>query len=71
LAGAAVLLSNGSAASEAAASKRTGTIAFIRLENGPVFGRLFVVRPDGGGLAKSPALLVITAPPQRPLRSPE
>jgi Tol biopolymer transport system component len=51
LAGAAVLLSTGSAASQAAASKRAGTIAFIRLENGPVFGgRLFVVRPDGGGL---------------------
>jgi Tol biopolymer transport system component len=45
------VLSTGSAASQAAASKRAGTIAFIRLENGPVFGgRLFVVRPDGGGL---------------------
>ena len=53
LAGAAVLLSTGSAASDAAASKRAGTIAFIRLVNGPDFGgRLFVVRPDGGGLRR-------------------
>jgi Tol biopolymer transport system component len=51
LVGAAVLLSTGSAASEATSSKRAGTIAFIRLGNGPDFGgRLFVVRPDGGGL---------------------
>jgi Tol biopolymer transport system component len=37
--------------SHAAAPKRAGTIAFIRLFPGPVFGgRLFVVRPDGSGL---------------------
>ncbi len=51
LAGAAVALSTGSAASEATPSKRVGTIAFIRLVDGPDYGgRLFVVRPDGGGL---------------------
>jgi Tol biopolymer transport system component len=38
-------------ASHAAASKREGTIAFIRMANERVFGgRLFVVRPDGSGL---------------------
>src|SRR6185503_1530430 len=51
LAGAAVVLSTGSAASQATPSKRGGTIAFIRLVDGPVYGgALFVVRPDGGGL---------------------
>jgi Tol biopolymer transport system component len=49
--GAVVTLTTSSAASHAAASKRAGTIAFIRLVNGPVFGgRLFVVRADGRGL---------------------
>ena len=43
----------GAAASDAAASKRAGAIAFIRLANGPVFGgRLFVVRADGSGLRR-------------------
>ena len=51
LAGAAVAFSTGSAASQATPSKRVGTIAFIRLVDGPIYGgRLFVVRPDGGGL---------------------
>ena len=51
LACAAVVLSTGSAASRATPSKRLGMIAFIRLVDGPVYGgRLFVVRPDGGGL---------------------
>ena len=43
----------GAVGSHAAASKRAGTIAFIRLVNGPVFGgRLFVVRADGSGLRR-------------------
>ena len=51
LASAAVVLSTGSAASQATPSKREGMIAFIRLVDGPVYGgRLFVVRPDGGEL---------------------
>ena len=46
-----VAVTTGSAASQATPSKRAGVIAFIRLANGPVYGgRLFVVRPDGGGL---------------------
>jgi Tol biopolymer transport system component len=44
-------LTEGSAASRAAGSKRAGMIAFIRLGHGTVFGgRLFVIRPDGSGL---------------------
>jgi Tol biopolymer transport system component len=51
LAGVALALSTGSAAVQATLSKRVGTIAFIRLVDGPGYGgRLFVVRPDGGGL---------------------
>jgi len=51
LAGVALALATGSAAVQATLSKRVGTIAFIRLVDGPGYGgRLFVVRPDGGGL---------------------
>ena len=53
LAGAAVVLSAGSAPSQATPANRVGTIAFIRLGEEPVFGgRLFVVRPDGSGLRR-------------------
>jgi hypothetical protein len=48
-----VALTTGSAAGDAAASKRVETIAFMRLVNGPIFGgRLFVVRADGSGLRR-------------------
>ena len=51
LAGAAVALTASPAASRPAASRRAGTIAFMRLVPGPVFGgRLFTIRPDGSGL---------------------
>src|SRR5690348_274506 len=51
LAGAAVGLTASAAVGQAAASKRAGTIAFVRLVPGPGFGgRLFTVRPDGSGL---------------------
>jgi Tol biopolymer transport system component len=51
LAGVAVALTASSAAIQAAASKRAGTIAFIRLRPGPDFGgRIFVIRADGSGL---------------------
>lgn len=53
LVGAAVALSTSSAASNAAASHRTGTIAFIRQVNDRVYGGgLFVIRPDGSGLRR-------------------
>jgi len=51
LTAAAVAPATGPATSRAAASKRAGTIAFIRLADDRVFGgRLLVVRPDGSGL---------------------
>ena len=51
LTGSAVVLPTSSAAGQAAASARVGTIAFMRLLPRPVFaGRLFTVRPDGSGL---------------------
>lgn len=47
----AVGLTTGSVASDAALSKRVGTIAFIRMTNEKVYGGgLYVVRPDGSGL---------------------
>jgi Tol biopolymer transport system component len=46
-----VTLTTSAAASHAAATERTGTIAFIRQVNDRAFGGgLFVVRPDGSGL---------------------
>jgi Tol biopolymer transport system component len=51
LTGVAVALTTSLPAGQAAASTRAGTIAFMRLVPGPVFGgRLFTVRPDGSGL---------------------
>lgn len=52
LAGTLLILPTSSAASHAAATERTGTIAFIRLTKSPGFGfgPLFVVRPDGSDL---------------------
>lgn len=53
LAGTLVTLTTSSAASYAAASHRTGTIAFIRMVNDRVYGGgLFVIRPDGDGLRR-------------------
>lgn len=50
-AGTLVTLTTSAAASHAAATERTGTIAFIRQLNDRVYGgALFVVRPDGSGL---------------------
>src|SRR5689334_17589935 len=48
-----VALTTSSAANPAAATHRTGTIAFIHLGNGGSDGQgLFVVRPDGSGLRR-------------------
>jgi Tol biopolymer transport system component len=52
-----VTLMTSATASHAAATERTGTIAFIRMANDRVFGgSLFVIRPDGSGLRR------VTAP---------
>ena len=48
-----VTLTTSAAASHAAATERTGTIAFIRMVNDRAYGgALFVVRPDGSGLRR-------------------
>jgi Tol biopolymer transport system component len=50
LASVAVMVPSGARATHATATKRAGTIAFLRLADGPFGGRVFVVRPDGSAL---------------------